>query len=515
MAEGVETLHKPGGIAAEATGAGRTLQQYLDETPAWADGTPVAVTPMTRMQWLIWILAAFGKFFEGMVVFMGGVALPLLSVEFSLGGVEHGIAAAAALFGILVGATALGGLSDRFGRKRMFIVEQALFLAFLVAICFSPGFIWFAVCLFGMGLALGCDYPTAHLVISEAIPSHSRGRLVLSAFGFQAVGALFGVGIGYLILSALPAVEAWRWMYGAAVLPAALVLAGRFFVTESPYWLLSQGRLPEAQAQVQRLLKRRPPYPRTIRLRAGKVQQTDHRKGRGLSALFRTRKARGATILAAIPWFLQDLGTYGIGIFTPTILVGLVGQKRDHAMNIADIIHNDMLAARGAAIIDVLLIVGIVIAVLYADRIGRIRLQVFGFVGCGLGLFIAALSTYSSGTMEIVLVFLGFMIFNFMTNLGPNAQTYLIAGEVFPTKMRGLGAGFAASAGKIGAVSTAFLFPVLLVDLGTDLLLYLLVGASLLGALVTWVFRIETAGRNLDELDEELDSAYADRRAPA
>ena len=59
------------------------------------------------------------------------------------------------------------------------------------------------------------------------------------------------------------------------------------------------------------------------------------------------------------------------------------------------------------------------------------------------------------------------MLFNFMTNLGPNAQTYLLAGEVFPTEVRGMGAGFAAAFAKIGAVATAFLFPILLAGIGT------------------------------------------------
>jgi putative MFS transporter len=92
------------------------------------------------------------------------------------------------------------------------------------------------------------------------------------------------------------------------------------------------------------------------------------------------------------------------------------------------------------------------------------------------------------------------MLFNFMTNLGPNAQTYLIAGEVFPTAIRAKGAGFAASFAKVGAVATAFLFPILLADLGTATLLYMLVGSSLLGAIITWLFRIETAGVNLEEV---------------
>jgi hypothetical protein len=92
------------------------------------------------------------------------------------------------------------------------------------------------------------------------------------------------------------------------------------------------------------------------------------------------------------------------------------------------------------------------------------------------------------------------MLFNFMTNLGPNAQTYLLAGEVFPTRVRGMGAGFAAAFAKIGAVATAFLFPILLVDIGTQALLYILVGTSLLGALITWLFRIDTTGVSLEQI---------------
>jgi MFS transporter, putative metabolite transport protein len=102
----------------------------------------------------------------------------------------------------------------------------------------------------------------------------------------------------------------------------------------------------------------------------------------------------------------------------------------------------------------------------------------------------------------MLLIFAGFMLFNFMTNLGPNAQTYLLAGEVFPTAIRGKGAGFAAAFAKIGAVATAFLFPILLEAIGTSALLYGLVVVSILGAAVTWMFRIETTGVNLDQLEQ-------------
>ena len=92
------------------------------------------------------------------------------------------------------------------------------------------------------------------------------------------------------------------------------------------------------------------------------------------------------------------------------------------------------------------------------------------------------------------------MLFNFMTNIGPNAQTYLLAGEVFPTRLRGTGAGFAAAVAKVGAdhhgVSVSDpadgpRHPDAAADPGRHLAA---------GAVVTWAFRIETMGVNLEKI---------------
>src|SRR5262245_40929288 len=480
----------------------KTVQDYIDETPMWADATVVRYSPLTNMQWLIWSLAAAGKFFEGMVVFMTGVALPLMAKEFALGAIETGVVAAASLFGILIGATALGGLADRYGRKEMFIIEMALFAAFIVLLTLSASYPVVVIALVGIGLALGCDYPTAHLVISESIPSHIRGWMVLSAFGFQAVGGLAGAIVGFVILSESSDLGAWRWMYASTLLLAVPVTIGRFFVVQSPLWLVHQGRADEAEAATERLLLRDPPYPKEVILERDRPGADSRRHSRrSWSALFTGLNLR-RTILASVPWFLQDLGTYGIGIFTPTILATLVGATIAHPRNVAELIQGDILATKGAALLDVLLIVGIVFAVLLADRVGRIRLQVMGFIGCAAGLALAALSLHVGRKLSGELLFAGFMLFSFMTNVGPNAMSYLIAGEVFPISIRATGAGLAASFAKIGAVMTAFLFPILLKDIGTDLLLLILVGTSLLGALVTWVYAIETKGVNLEKIPE-------------
>jgi MFS transporter, putative metabolite transport protein len=474
----------------------RTVQDYIDEAPVWSDGTPVAGIPMTSMQWRIWSLAAAGKFFEGWVVFMTGVAIPLIAEEFHMNAAQHGVVGAASLFGILIGALTLGGLADVFGRKFMFVGEMVIFVLFLLLLAVSPSFPWLVVFLFGVGFALGCDYPTAHLIISESIASSTRGRFVLGAFGFQALGALTGTVVGYLILKNAPDLAAWRYMYATAIVPALVVLVARFSVTESAPWLLAKGGIEEAALTAERLLQRTPRYPKAISLAPLDARQAEDGS---YAALFRGTTLR-ATILASVPWFLQDLGTYGIGIFTPTILAASVGHASSQAHSLTSLINNDILASEGAALIDVLLIVGICCAVMLADRVGRVPLQVLGFVGCAAGLLLASFSADHTGTEQTVFIFAGFMLFNFMTNLGPNAQTYLLAGEVFPTRVRGKGAGLAAAVGKVGAVMTAFLFPILLVDIGTQPLLYILVGTSLLGAVVTWLFRIETTGVNLDRL---------------
>ncbi len=484
-----------------AKASSKTVQEYIDETPVWSDGTTVPQAPMTLMQWQIWGLATAGKFFEGLVVFMTGVALPLISMEFQLGSAEKGLVGAATLFGILIGATALGSLADHWGRKQLFIAEMIIFLVFLVAMTLSPSFPLLLLSLFGMGLALGCDYPTAHMVISESIPSNCRGRLVLSAFAFQAVGALTGTVVGYMILKSSEHISDWRLMYATAIIPTILVVFGRFFITQSPQWLMSRGRVAEAEAATLRLLRRNPPYPARVVLKEVPDDEPEQERHKSKFRKLFKPKNRRATILASVPWFLQDLSTYGIGIFTPVILAGILGHTNDREQNLAGVIHNDMIAAKGAAFLDILLLVGIICAILLADKVGRMKLQVFGFFGCAVGLLLAAFSTHlPPGTSQTTLIFAGFMLFNFMTNLGPNAMTYLIAGEVFPTKIRGSGAGFAASFAKIGAVATAFLFPILLSDIGTGPLLYALVVTCIIGALVTWRFGIETMGVNLENI---------------
>ena len=472
----------------------KTVQAYIEEIPNWQDGSSLGKAPLSGMQWLVWSLATAGKFFEGLIVFMGGIALPLVSEQFSIDQTTKGFITAATLAGILIGALFLGGLADRFGRKPVFIGEMFLLLIGLLGASFSSSSELLIFWLFIMGLALGADYPTAHLVISESIPASIRGRLVLGAFSFQALGAVIGTAICAVVLSSKPELSTWRIFYLLPVIPVALVAWGRIFLPESSHWLLSKGHLTKAEKQLRKLLNRQDISLLQLEIaEEGVVKYKSSKFG----DLFHGKQLK-STILASLPWFLQDISTYGIGIFTPIIIAAAFGaEAQEH--NLSAVIHNDLLGAKGTALVDIGFLVGIAFAIWLSDKLGRIPLQIAGFIGCSLGLLIAAAGNFN-GANNIILIGVGFFLFQFMTNLGPNSQTYLIAGEVFPTKIRGVGAGFAAASGKVGAVITAFFFPALLNGFGADRLLPLLAVTSLIGAWITWLYRVETKGVNLETI---------------
>lgn len=471
----------------------RSVQAYIEEVPSWEGVASLAGPPLSGMQWLVWSLATAGKFFEGLIVFMGGIALPLIADEFAMTSTEKGLFTAATLAGILIGAFALGGVADKFGRKPVFIGEMVLLAVALVAAASSQGVTSLVVALFMIGLALGADYPTAHLVISESIPVAVRGRLVLGAFSFQALGAVLGTVIASVLLGKLPELGTWRIFYLIPVVPVLLVVWGRLFLPESSHWLVSKGKVKKAEKQLCKLLGRHDVELLDVEL----AEDGFIRPRSNLAELFRGKLQR-ATILASVPWFLQDLSTYGIGIFTPVIIAASFGaNSKEHT--VAAIVHNDLIGARGTVLVDVGFLIGIVCAIALTDRLGRIPLQIVGFIGCAAGLLISA-AGFVNGEPNLVVIVIGFVLFQFMTNLGPNAQTYLLAGEVFPTRVRGLGAGLAAATGKVGAVLTAFFFPTLLANWGTERLLPVLAVTSLVGAAITWIYRIETTGVDMNSI---------------
>lgn len=456
------------------------------EQPAASLEEHLARKPLCRTQWLIWALAAAGKFLEGLVVFSAGPVLPLVGDAFQLGALQSGAVAAADLLGILIGSLLFGALADRWGRRPVFIAEMGLLLVGLLLAGLSPGPWWLIGALLLVGLALGADYPTAHLMIAESIPAAVRGRLVLAAFSFQALGVVGGAALGVLVLQLAPPLQAWRLFYLLPALPVLLLTLWRWRLPESSHWLLSRGEQAAAEQALAQVLQR--PGLRLLPLpQAPATQAIPWRAAFGQLGSPRLRRA---TTLAVVPWFLQDLGTYGIGIFLPLLLSGARGEGLG-----GGVIGMELFGVRSSGLIDLALLAGFAVAIAGTDRWGRMPLQIGGFLGCAAGLLLAAAGA-GAGTHapQLPLLMAGLLLFQFMTNLGPNAQTYLLAGELFPTPVRGRAAGLAAAAGKVAAVLIALLLPAALQHWGAPPVLLLLAGSSLLGALVTRLCRIEPSG---------------------
>jgi hypothetical protein len=121
----------------------------------------------------------------------------------------------------------------------------------------------------------------------------------------------------------------------------------------------------------------------------------------------------------------------------------------------------------------------------------------------GLLLLVVAGMLPGGTEQHIPLVFLGFALFNFTVNAGPNATTFLLPAELFPTSLRASGHGLAAASGKIGAAVGLFVLPVLKENLGLSPTLAIVAGACFLGLVVTAVFQTETTGRSLEDISPQ------------
>src|SRR5918996_5994334 len=245
-------------------------------------------------------------------------------------------------------------------------------------------------------------------------------------------------------------------MLGFGIVPAAIIIWLRRKVPESPRWLAQNGRAEEA-AKIAEELVRHPV----------EVTEVDTRRTEpppeGIKAflqpaLFRRDMIR-RTIFTAVPWFLMDIAVYGVGIFTPTLLAAISLAGPD-----ATFLADDIAATEATAILDIFLVIGFAIAIVMVERVGRIPLQLGGFVMMIVALCIlgTAEALEGGGAAHIGMVIAGFAIFNTFINAGPNATTYALPAEVFPSEVRAAGHGFAAASAKFGAAIGVFLFPIML-----------------------------------------------------
>ncbi len=211
--------------------------------------------PWTRWHWLIVVSLGTVWILDGLEVTIKGAVGASLKDSIGFSTVQVAGSASIYILGAITGALVWGYLTDRFGRKKLFIVTLGVYLLG-VAITATAGlwvasgtatYAWFAVGRLLTGAGIGGEYSAINSAIDELIPARVRGTVDLVVNGSYWLGAAVAASLGYLYLSHLPSDLGWRIAFATGGLVAFAILMLRFLVPESPRWLLIHGRDDEAE----------------------------------------------------------------------------------------------------------------------------------------------------------------------------------------------------------------------------------------------------------------------------
>jgi MFS transporter, putative metabolite transport protein len=455
-----------------------TLQQRLTQL---LDGSPLSPT----QRWL-WVFSTGGTLLDGFAIFVLGVAMPLIIAQFHLTPDVVGLIGASLLLGAVFGAGLGGLMADYLGRKPLMLVDMIIICAGAAASALANGAVMLFMGQFLVGVGVGVDFPVSSSYVSEVLPKRSRARLMVATIACQSVGMLLAAAITLALLKTVNSAQNWRLFLATEGAIALLFFSLRLSEPHSPHWLMSRGRFAKAAESFIRLMPEQRQVVLQLTSNAGNQSLTTSvalARPPGIPDLF-SRDYLARTVLVAVPWFLMDIATYGVGLFTPTILAAINISSRAGGA-----IAEDFSAAKGSATIDLFLLFGFVLGIWAVPRFGRIRMQAIGFAGMAFGmlLLIIAVRLWNS-SLHIPLVFTGFILFNLLMNAGPNSTTFTLAPILFPTQLRATASGFAAGVAKIGATFGVFVLPILKGKFGVPAVLGMMVGVSVLGLVITLVF---------------------------
>lgn len=207
--------------------------------------------PWSRWHWLLVVGLGITWMLDGLEVTLVGAISPRLEDANGLGlsATQIGAAASAYLGGAVAGALIFGELTDRFGRRKLFLITLGCYLVCTVLTAFSWDVWSFALFRALTGMGIGGEYAAINSTIDELIPSRRRGWADLSINGTWWVGTIVGSAVSLVLLD--PAVIdqrfGWRLAFGLGAALALAILFVRRALPESPRWLLAHGRAPEAE----------------------------------------------------------------------------------------------------------------------------------------------------------------------------------------------------------------------------------------------------------------------------
>ncbi|KJR48431.1 Niacin transporter NiaP [Desulfosporosinus sp. I2] len=432
--------------------------------------------PLTSYQRLIFATIVTCWLFDA--IDLGSLTFVLGSIKetFNLTTAQAGLVSSASFLGMAFGASLSGMAADRWGRKLIFQISMIIWGlgSLFCALAQTPE--QFAMFRIMLGFGMGMEFPIGQALVSEFMPAKNRGRYIAMLEGLWPIGfILAGVEV-FLILP----LGGWRWVFIAQAIPAVFIFFFRKIVPESPRWLDDVERYDEAErvmsffeAKVQKAYgKELPPVP--------DIEYNTRKKEKRFS--FMQLWAPGyakRTILVWFMWFSICFGYYGLTTWLSALL-----QQAGYSVT-KSVFYTIEISLAG--------IPGFLFAAYIVERFGRKPALIFELIGCAGFVYLYG----SASSLQNLIIFglcMQFCLFGMWSAL------YAYTPELYPTRARTTGTGFASGIGRVGSLIGISLVGVLLPKIGNTGVFIMGAACFILVAIAVGIFGEETKGRVLEEI---------------
>jgi len=404
--------------------------------------------------------------------------------DFSLSTFALEVIVSGVLAGAAVGALSGGRLADVFGRRPLLIATALIFAvgALVCAAASSPGILIFGRIVVGLGIGLSSG--TVPVYISEVSTPDARGWTVSL---FQ-LAITLGILLAYVVDYAFASIQGWRWMFGLALLPAAIFGCGMLFLPESPRWLVRRGRHDSARATLSRIREQSRVEAELEEIQSSLRDSAERGTWRDLLS----PGLRPALIVGiGLAIFQQVTGINTVIYYAPMIIQSAGISSASGAI----------LTTAGIGVVNVLMTI---VSMWLIDRIGRRPLLLTGIAGMTVTLGLLGWAFHSAGRGGVLawLAVISMMVYvaSFAISLGP--IFWLLIAEIYPLKVRSSAEGLAATFNWVSNLIVTLTFLTLVQMTGASHTFWLY-GLFAIGA---WIFCYflapETKGRSLEQIEE-------------
>lgn len=438
---------------------------------------PLDDLPTTRFHKKVAFVASGGPFCDGYLLGIVAIALPLLSPELGLSSLWEGLIASSALIGLCVGGFVFGPITDRIGRRLMYILNLVVFIVGSAAQFFvTEEWQLFAIRL-AIGLAIGADYPIATAMATEYIPKRMRGPALAGLVLAWWVGYAVSFVVGYAMSGMGD--DAWKWILVSGALPALVFLVLRAGVPESPRWLISAGRTEQARRVVHDCLGPDADFDALVR----ETSRESARRGTGLAniaELFR-RGYAAPLIFCSVFWICQVAPSFAVRTYQPQLLDSF-GVEHELAASV---------------VVMVFPVVGIAFGLFFVNSLGRRALLLGSFAVYSAALLALSVTPTTVAAVTVTL----FIVYHVGEAAGSGLQ-FVYPNELFPTELRATGMGIATAMSRLGSAAGTFVLPMTIDAIGGSGALLIAAAIGVVGLVVSWYMAPETRHLSLAEASD-------------